>query len=92
MYSAAIDGNTPQLFTVRPDYPEAQPLGPRGMHLLAVSSQRELAVLIGARYVWHRQFTGTLARMPLAGGAPREIFEGVREADWSPDGSQLAII
>jgi len=92
VYSAAIDGNTPQLFTVRPDYPEPQPLGPRGMHLLAVSSNGELAVLIGARYVWHRQFTGTLARMPLDGGAPREILEGVREADWSPDGSQLAIM
>jgi Tol biopolymer transport system component len=92
VYSAAIDGNTPQIFTVRPDYPEPQPLGPRDMHLLAVSSHGELAVLIGARYVWHRQFTGTLARMPLDGGAPREILEGVREADWSPDGSQLAII
>ena len=58
-----------------------------GMHLLAVSSKGELAVLTGARYVWHRLFTGTLARMPLGGGAPREILEGVRQADWSPDGS-----
>jgi hypothetical protein len=92
VYSAATWGNTPQIFTVRPDYPEPQPLGPPGMHLLAVSSKGELAVLIGARYVWHRLFTGTLARMPLGGGAPREIQEGVRQADWSPDGSQLAII
>jgi Tol biopolymer transport system component len=30
--------------------------------------------------------------MPLDGDAPREIQEGVRQADWSPDGSQLAII
>jgi hypothetical protein len=92
VYSAAIEGNTPQIFTVRPDYPEPQSLGPRGMHLLAVSSKGELAVLIGARYVWHRLFTGTLARMSLSGGAPREILEGVRQADWSPDGMQLAII
>jgi len=92
VYSAATWGNTPQIFTVRPDYPEPQPLGPRGMHLLAVSSKGELAVLLGARYVWFRLFTGTLARMPLGGGAPREVQEGVRQADWSPDGSQLAII
>ncbi len=92
VYSAATWGNTPQIFTVRPDYPEPQPLGPRGMHLLAVSSQGELAVLVGARYVWYRLFTGTLARMPLGGGAPREVQEGVRQADFSPDGSQLAII
>lgn len=92
VYSAATSGNTPQIFLVRPDYPEPQPLGSPGMHLLAVSSKGELAVLIGAQYVWYRLFTGTLARMPLDGGAPREIQEGVRQADWSPDGSQLAII
>ena len=92
LYSAAPLGNTPQIFLVRPDYPEPQPLGPRGMHLLAVSSKNELAVLIDAHYLWYRLFTGTLARMPLDGGAPREILEGVRQADWSPDGSQLAII
>ena len=92
VYSAATWGNTPQIFMVRPDYPEPKPLGPPGMQLLAVSSKGELAVLIGARYVWYRLFTGTLARMPLDGGAPREIQEGVRQADWSPDGSQLAII
>ncbi len=92
VYSAATWGNTPQIFMVSPDYPEPKPLGPAGMQLLAVSSKGELAVLIGAKYVWYRLFTGTLARMPLDGGAPREIQEGVREADWSPDGSQLAII
>jgi Tol biopolymer transport system component len=92
VFSAAVEGNAPQIFTVRPDYPEPQSLGPRGMQLLAVSSKGELAVLIGARYVWHRLFTGTLARMSLGGGAPREVLEGVRQADWSPDGSQLAIL
>jgi len=34
---------------------------------------------------------GTLARTSLLGGAPREILEHVRSADWSPDGSELAI-
>jgi predicted Ser/Thr protein kinase len=92
LFSAALSGNTPQIFVVRSGYPEPQPLGPRGMHLLAVSSKGELAVLLDARYLWYRLFTGTLARMPLDGGAPREIQEGVRQADWSPDGSQLAII
>jgi hypothetical protein len=92
VYSAAGSGNTPQMFVVRPDYPEPQALGPPDTHLLAVSSKGELAVLLDARYVWFRLFTGTLARMPLSGGAPRQVQEGVRQADWSPDGSQLAII
>jgi len=92
VYSAAVSDNTPQVFAVRSDYPEPQPIGPRGMTLLAVSSRGELAVLLHAHYLWYRLFTGTLARMTLGGGAPREIAEGVRQADWSPDGSQLAII
>jgi hypothetical protein len=92
VYSAATSDNTPQIFAVRPDYLEPQPIGPRGMTLLAVSSKGELAVLLNAHYFWYRLFTGTLARMTLSGGAPREIEEGVRQADWSPDGSQLAII
>ena len=33
-----------------------------------------------------------LARAPLDGGAPKEVFEGVSQADWSPDGKTLAIV
>jgi len=35
--------------------------------------------------------SGTLARVPISGGAPREILENVNDADWSPDGSSLAV-
>jgi Tol biopolymer transport system component len=35
---------------------------------------------------------GTLARAPLAGGAPREILDNVGSADWSPDGKELAVV
>ena len=34
---------------------------------------------------------GTLARVPLNGGAPRELAEDATDADWSPDGQQLAV-
>ena len=92
VYSAALEGNTPHLFVIRSNYPTPSPLGEPGTHLLAISSKGDLAVLVGARFVRHRLFTGTLAQMPLGGGAPREILNDVREADWSPDGSALAII
>ena len=92
VYSAAGKGNRPELFVVRPDNPVPQPMGLRDTHLLNVSSQGEMAVLIGARYIHHRLFTGTLARVPTGGGAPREVLENVRDADWSPDATQLAII
>ena len=61
------------------------------MALLSVSSKGELAVLTKPRFLRHSLFLGTLARMPLEGGAPREIVDGVREADWNPDGSDLAV-
>lgn len=35
---------------------------------------------------------GTLARVPLAGGTPREVAEQVLQADWSPDGANLTAI
>jgi dipeptidyl aminopeptidase/acylaminoacyl peptidase len=92
VFSGALEGNVPRLFIIRPEYPEPVPLGNPGTHLLSVSANGELAVLTGARYVAQRLFTGTLARMPLGGGAPREILENVREADWAPDGSRLAVI
>jgi eukaryotic-like serine/threonine-protein kinase len=92
VYSAARRGNTPEIISVRPDFPGGKPLGLSGVNLLSVSSRGELAVLTRVRYIGHSFFEGTLARMPLEGGAPREVLAGVREADWSPDGSDLAII
>jgi Tol biopolymer transport system component len=91
VFSAALQGNVPELFLVRPENPEPQPLGLREVNLLSMSSKNELAVLTHARY-YHRIFSGTLATMPLGGGAPRELLEGVDQADWTPDGSALAII
>jgi len=91
--SAAVTGNRPRLYVLRADTPEPQPIGPEDVHLLAVSSRGELAVLAHARFTGHhRLFEGTLSRMPLEGAAPRELMEGVREADWSPDGENLAVI
>ncbi|HEX5131914.1 MAG TPA: protein kinase [Candidatus Krumholzibacteria bacterium] len=91
--SAALVGNRTGLYVIRPEYPEPQAIGSADMHLLAISSRGELAVLTGARYTGHhRLFVGTLARMPLEGSAPRELTEGVREADWDPAGENLAVI
>jgi eukaryotic-like serine/threonine-protein kinase len=92
VYSAALEGNIPELFTIRPEFPEPRPLGLQRTHLLSISSKGELAVLTNARFINHRLFTGTLARVSLGGTAPREILENVRQADWSPEGTELAVI
>ncbi|MEO8430017.1 MAG: protein kinase [Acidobacteriota bacterium] len=92
VFSSASAGNAPELYTIRPGAPGVAPVGVKGVQLLSISSRGELAILTNARYVRHKLFTGTLARMPLEGGGPREIQENVREADWCPDGSDLALI
>ena len=87
VYSACWDGKPCELFTTRVGSTEYRPLGiPDGV-LLAASSTGELAVLLGCTSA---QCLGVLARVPLAGGAPREIVDGVVSADWSPDGKDLA--
>jgi WD40 repeat protein len=35
---------------------------------------------------------GTLARAPMLGAGPRPLVGNVREADWTPDGTELAIV
>ncbi len=92
IFSAALKGTDVEVYSLASDYPEPRKLGLRQTQLLSVSSKNELAILTGARFVAHRLFLGTLARVPLGGGAPREILENVREADWAPDGENLAVI
>ncbi len=91
VFSAALEGNLPGLFEIRPDTLEARPFGPPRTHLLSVSATGELAVITDAHHAGHRLFEGTLARMALD-GAPRPMLERVREADWGPDGSTMAIV
>ncbi len=91
--SSALLGNTTEPFVLRPGSSSPQPLGLKNVHVLAVSPSGELAVLDHAVFTGHhRLFTGTLARMPLEGGAPRDLLDNVREADWSPDGRELAVV
>ncbi|MDO8680337.1 MAG: hypothetical protein Q7R30_17600 [Acidobacteriota bacterium] len=54
-------------------------------------SATEMAVVLGCRLTWG-ECAGTLAQVPLAGGAPREILKDVLGADWSPDGRTLAAV
>src|SRR5439155_8548961 len=65
VFSGALSGNEVELFTMSADFSEARRLGVKNAQLLSVSSTGELAVLTNARFVGHRLFEGTLARMPL---------------------------
>ena len=92
LYSAAWQGNPSDVYTARPEAPESRSMGLPRTQLLSVSSSGEMAVLLNAHAIGTWVTTGTLARAPLIGGAPREILANVQWADWSPDGKELAIV
>lgn len=92
IYSAAWEGGAVEVFSTRPESPESRSLGLSGAEILAVSSAGEMAVMLNSRQMKSMTHTGTLARVPLVGGAPREVLEDVQWADWSPDGAALAVV
>jgi len=92
VYSAAWQGNPVEVFTARLDAPESRSLGLSQTQLLAVSSAGEMSLLLRSRPAGTWVSVGTLARAPLAGGAPREVLEDIQWADWSPDGNNLAVV
>ncbi|HLG56823.1 MAG TPA: protein kinase [Vicinamibacterales bacterium] len=91
LYGALWDGDDCRIHTVRDESPESAPLNLPPATPLAVSSLGELALALGTHSRGIMTY-GTLARVPLAGGAPRELLEDVKYADWSPDGQELAVI
>ena len=91
LYGALWDGDVCRTYTVRPDSPESSALQLPPAAPLAVSAAGEVALALGTHYRGIMTY-GTLARVPLAGGAPRELQEHVKYADWSPDGQELAIV
>src|SRR5438270_129437 len=92
IYGAAWEDGQLEILSAHPPDPEARPLGLAGADVLSVSPKGELAVALGRRYVGGWVTTGTLARRPIGGGAPRIVCEDVQEAEWTPDGKNLLII
>jgi hypothetical protein len=91
VYSAIPQGSPPALFVINPSAEAPERLDAPSAHLLSVSSKGELALITEPRYLAQRVYSGTLSRMTL-GSSPRPVAEGVREADWSPDGVTMAVV
>jgi eukaryotic-like serine/threonine-protein kinase len=92
LYSAAWQGNPVETFSARQGMVESRSLGLGRAELLAISSKGEMALSLGSHPVGTWINVGTLARAPLAGGAPRPVLDDVEWADWSPDGNNLAVV
>ncbi len=90
IYSASWDGVAPEVFETRTDLSKTRSLGLPELSLQSVSRTGELAVRKQAEpWAWTY---GPLAVVPESGSAPRDLLEDVSCADWSPDGSTLAVV
>ena len=91
-YAVTEDVPTPFLYSTTVGRPELQRIDVPAANLLAVSSTGELALLLRPQIANYGFNRGVLARYLPGSGAPRELFEQVDYADWSPDGSELALV
>lgn len=92
LYGAAWDGRPQEIFSTRFDSTDSRPVGLTPAQILAISSKGEMAIALHPMDFIPFAQSGTLARVPLAGGAPREVLDNVYWADWTPDGQSLAVI
>ncbi|HTK68503.1 MAG TPA: protein kinase [Candidatus Eisenbacteria bacterium] len=92
IYGAALEREPLGIHWWLPGSPEARSVGGPGTSFLSVSAAGGLAISLRTIFLGGFVSTGTLARMPLAGGAARELVDGIFEADWDPEGRQLAVI
>jgi Tol biopolymer transport system component len=92
VYSASWDGGEKQLYIGRTDDHGARELGVKDAELLSISKSGELAVRLNTVTLGGYGRAGTLARIPMSGGAPREVLDNVQDADWAADGENLAVV
>ena len=91
IFSARWDGLPAELFLKRPETPDALSLQLPPAEVLAVSSTGQAAISLNCRQAHNGACAGTLAVVPLTGGAPRPLEDGIQWADWTADGSSMLV-
>src|SRR5262249_55674864 len=92
VYGASWEVQPLEIYSTRPEGPESTPIGVKNADLFAVAPSGELAISLRERFLASPAGIGTLATVPMGGGAPRAIAENIDKADWMPDGKQLAVL
>ena len=90
VFDSTTDGKPTELVSTRTDTMVAQRLNVTGS-ILDISSKGDLAIATAVSFDPKFSPQGRLAVAPLGGGSARELLDGVLDADWTPDGSALAI-
>ena len=91
VYTAAWEAAEPELYSVPADGVGGHPMGIKDARLLAVSSKGELAVALAPQARTTLLAPGNLART-TGNSAPKPEIENIQAADFTPDGSALAIV
>jgi len=90
-YSASWDGDSVRTYSCDLSAPSSSIVDlPPGAYFLSLSRSNEMAVLLRAHLRPHGTAKGTLGRV-IPGATPREVLDDVTDADWSPDGSRIAV-
>jgi len=92
LYSALWDAAPATTYTTRLAGGGTRALQLPPSELLAISSRGQLALSLDHHYVEGFHQSGKLALAPLEGGTPRALGIDVQDADFTPDGDQLAIV
>ncbi len=92
LYTASFEGGKPEIYSVAAKAVGGHPLGISDASLLAISSRGELAVALAPRNVTALITPGSLARTFAENGAPKAEIANVQAADFTPDGSAMAIV
>jgi hypothetical protein len=92
VYSATWDGGENQLYLARLGESGSRELGLKDAELLGISKSGELAIRLNTIGYGGYARAGTLARVPMSGGTPREVIENVQDLDWAADGENMAIV
>jgi eukaryotic-like serine/threonine-protein kinase len=92
VYAARWAGVPQQLYIARPGDAGSAEVGLKDAELLAVSKSGELAVRLRSVFAGGYSRWGTLARLPMSGGSPREVLEYVQDATFAADGETMAVV
>ena len=90
LYSARWAQNPRTVFLTNPVSPESRALGFPGANIASVSKRGEMALLTQEGVA---PITGSvLSRVAMNGGAPVLVDRNIMSADWSADGTTLALV
>jgi len=92
VYSASWDGGENQMYIARTDENGSRELGLKDAELLSISKSGELAIRLNTAFYGGYARTGTLARVPLSGGTPREVLDNVQDAEWAANGESMVVV